>query len=410
MRLRTIAPAAAACIAVAMSAQAQTQAPGAAPAPAPAAAPAAAPAPPTLNGPAMTGPLALNPNPYKFDAGPLGPIYGTGILSGLGLEQSNPTVSDRTGSFDISNGQVVVQKIDGLVQFLVEAGIYSVPSLGAPYIRATNFNSDTFGPLPVAFLKLAPNDSISVLGGKLPTLIGAEYTFTVENMNIERGLLWGQEPAVSRGVQGNYTVGPLALSVSFNDGFYSDRFNWLVGSAAYTIDSANTLTVVGGGNVGRSTPCGAGTCQIATPTAQNNSDILNVIYTYSNAPWTITPYFQYTHVPKNVSLGFNSDGSTYGGAVLASYAFNDNFSLAGRVEIIGSSGSAASGAPNLLGYGQGSSAFSFTVTPTFQIDRYFIRADASIVDASSIVPGDAFGKSGTAATQARLVVETGLLF
>jgi len=31
------------------------------------------------------------------------------------------------------------------------------------------------------------------MAAKLPTLIGAEYTFTFENMNIERGLLWNQE-------------------------------------------------------------------------------------------------------------------------------------------------------------------------------------------------------------------------
>ena len=78
---------------------------------------------------------------------------------------------------------------------------------------------DYFTALPVANLKIAPTDTFSIQGGKFPTLIGAEYTFTFENMNIERGLLWNQEPAISRGAQLNYTTGPLAFAFSSNDGF-----------------------------------------------------------------------------------------------------------------------------------------------------------------------------------------------
>lgn len=40
--------------------------------------------------PVMTGPLVANSNPFDIEAGPLGTIYITGILSGLGLRQSNP--------------------------------------------------------------------------------------------------------------------------------------------------------------------------------------------------------------------------------------------------------------------------------------------------------------------------------
>ena len=40
----------------------------------------------------------------------------------------------------------------------------------------------------------------------------------------------------------------------------------------------------------------------ATPLFQNNETIVNLIYTYNSAPWTITPYFQYTHVPTASSI------------------------------------------------------------------------------------------------------------
>ena len=70
-------------------------------------------------------------------------------------------------------------------------------------------------------------------------------------MNVERGLLWNQEPAVSRGLQANYTLGPVAFALSFNDGYYSDVFNWISGSATWTINSSNTLEFAGAGNLGQ---------------------------------------------------------------------------------------------------------------------------------------------------------------
>ncbi|HZB92554.1 MAG TPA: outer membrane beta-barrel protein [Stellaceae bacterium] len=379
------------------------QAAPAAPAPAAPAAPAA-PTSNAMSNPALTGPIAANPNPLKFDGGPLGPVYVTGVLSGLGMAQTNPLSTDKTFHGDVSNGQVIVQNTAGLVQFYAQAGIYSLPSLGTSYVTAKNTNNQFFGPLPEGYVKLAPTDAFSIQAGKLPTLIGAEYTFTFENMNIERGLLWNQEPAISDGVQGNYTVGPLAFSVSLNDGFYSGNYNWLTGSAAWTINSANTLSVVGGGNFGQST-----ISTLATPLPQNNSDIVNVIYTYSSAPWTITPYFQYTNVPKNTSIGITHGAQTYGGALLASYAFTDTFSLAGRAEIIGSSGSTTDGSPSLL-FGPGSEAWSLTLTPTYQKSVFFVRGEASYVGASSTSGGLAFGHSGKDNDQERVLAEVGLVF
>jgi hypothetical protein len=362
----------------------------------------------------MAGPLVANPNPFSFDETPFGKVYLTGAISGLGLFQTNSLPGDHNARGDISNGHAILQTTEGFVQFYAQAGIYSFPTLGAPYVSAQRTTGDTFSPLPVAYVKLAPNDAFNVQVGKLPTLIGAEYGFTFQNMNIERGLLWAQEPIVSRGIQANYASDPLTLAVSLNDGFYSDSYNWLVGSLAYAINKQNTFTIVGGGNFDQTAKnvvsCRAFDCIAKTPIFQNNGQILNVIYSYSNAPWTITPYFQYTHVPSNAFLGVPRDGSTYGGAVLASYAVSDNLSLAGRIEGIGSTGSLANGAPNLLGYGPGSAAWSVTVTPTYQAGVWFARADASWTQASSIAPGFGFGKTGGSRNQGRIVLEAGVIF
>lgn len=357
-----------------------------------------------LGTPAMSGPLAANPNPISFDAGPLGPIYVGGVLSGLGFRQDNHVPGDQEWRADLSNGQIFVQKTSGWFQFYVQAGGYSLPSLGTPYLTSGSTISDTFGAVPVAYLKLAPNDSFSVEAGKLPTLIGAEYTFTFQNMNIERGLLWNQEPAVSRGVQANYSAGPFSLALSWNDGFYSDRLNWIEGSAAYTIDSSNSVSFVGGGNTGHT-----GHSSFATPLAQNNGDILNLIYTWTSGSWSVSPYVQYANVPADASIGTAHSAATAGGAVLASFAWNDDWKIAARVEYISSSGSAAGGAPNLL-YGPDSNAWSFTVTPTYQHGIFFARGEASYVGAGDATAGDVFGPNLDKTSQARLLVEGGVLF
>jgi hypothetical protein len=353
----------------------------------------------------MTGPLAGNSNPYAFDTGSVfGKVYVTGAATALALTQSNPVANDRDSRADIGNGQVFVQNETGPVQFFLQGGTYSIPALGTAHLRADKTADDTYGFIPQGFVKIAPSGAFSVEAGKLPTLFGAEYTFTFENMNIERGLLWGQENAVSRGVQGNYTAGPWALNLSVNDGFYSDRLNWLTGAATYTVNSTDTLEAVAGGSLSRTSYT-----TLATPLAQNNSSIYNLIYTHTNGPWIVTPYLQYTYVPEDVAIGIVHVASTYGAAVLAKYSFDPNLSLAGRAEYISSSGSVANGAPNLL-YGPGSNAWSLTVTPAYQYKEFFGRVDASYVRASGTQAGSVFGSAGTDSSQGRLVLETGILF
>lgn len=393
------------------------------PAPPPAAVPAEPPAAPTspLTAPSYAGPLTQNPDPIHADLAGLGTVYLTGAVSGLGMVQSNPygavfTPSgkllgrDLDNTFDLSNGFAIIQKIDGPVQFYAQVGAYSLPALGVNYHqtqRAGQANSYFFGPLPEAYLKIAPVDNFSVSGGNLPSLIGNEYTFTFQNMNIERGLLWNLEPAISRGVQANLTTGPVAWAVSVNDGFYSSNLSWITGLATWTINPSNTLAFAAGGNFDGNTK----TNSVAAPYVLNNSTVVNLIYTYNAAPFTISPYFQFTDNGHNAAItGATKDAQTWGGAILANYNINDNWNLAGRFEYVASSGSLVDGSANPLGFGPGSSAYSFTVTPTWQSGIYFARLEGSYVNVSDPAPGFAFGKSGNSKDQARFLIEAGILF
>ena len=318
------------------------------------------------------------------------------------MVQNNWIPPDKPSHWDVSNAQIFLQKTTGWWQFYLQGGAYNLPDLGVPFISTDKTLPDFFGPLPVGYLKLVKGN-FSVEVGELPTLIGAEYTFSFENLNIERGLLWNQENAVNRGVQLNGTIKKLSASVSWNDGFYSNRYTWVIGTLSYAFNSANTLAFVGGGNLGQ-TPY----TTVAAP-VQNNSDIYEVLYTYSHGNWYIEPYWQYTDVPTNAKAGVLQGATTDGAALLFNYNFKHGISLAVRPEYISSSGSVANGAVNLL-YGPGSNAFAFTVTPTYQKGGFFIRAEGSVAHARSFTAGDAFGTLGLNATQTRGVIEAGFLF
>lgn len=366
-----------------------------------AAAPATASAPAPLPTPAMTGPIQSLP-PAVFDAGPLGKISATGILSGMGMWQSNHAPGDEPTQAALSNGQVFLQKTDGWLQFYLQAGAYNIPDLGVPFLATDKTLTDFWGPVPVAYLKLAPAKNTSILIGALPTLIGAEYTFTFENMNLERGLLWNQENAVNRGIQLTQVLGKFTASLSWNDGFYSNRYSWLTGSLTYT-NGAHALSFVGGGNLGQTA------YQTTATPVQNNGQIYNIIYTYTKGSWIVQPYVQYSHVPTNRKIGIAKGASTTGGAVLLSHSFKHGFSLAGRWEYIASTGRAADGAVNLM-YGPGSTGTSVTLTPTFQYGGLFFRGDLSWVHVGDYTRGLAFGPGGTNQNQPRAMAEIGFIF
>ncbi|HEY2525610.1 MAG TPA: outer membrane beta-barrel protein, partial [Candidatus Binataceae bacterium] len=348
---------------------------------------------PPLSSPAMAGPLVMA-SPHEINIPKYAPFLSdlpapvanlfdfdvNLVASGIGIFQNRAVVGDFYNRIDVSNAMAIIQKADGVIQYYLQVGGYGIPALGTPYVNLSRAVNDLYGVLPEAYIKIVPTDSFSIEAGNLPTLFGAEYTFTFENMNIERGLLWNQENVINRGLQLNYTYGPLAASVSWNNGFYSHSYTWVDGSLAWTINPQNTLSIVGGGNAGF-----AKSTNFATPLLNNNGQIYNVIYTYNAAPIVITPYFQETNIPYNPDIGVNKSTQTLSGAILASYAITDKLSVAARGEYLGTTGNENSpkgSAANLL-YGVGSDAWSLTLTPTFQWNQFFFRGEVSYVQANS---------------------------
>lgn len=362
----------------------------------------------TLSNPYTNTSLSFDAQPTELTIPGFGPIQIQGVVTGMGMHQTNPVPADNAGMVDVTNAQVIVQKNEGLVRFYLQSGYYSTPSLGSSYQRANIQTIDSFGLVPLASISLAPSDNWLITAGKINSFGGYENTFTFQNLNIDRGLLWNQTSNVSKGFTAYYTNGPIESAITWNDSFYSGQLNWLGASTGYRFDEKNTISISWAGAVKASSQD-----TFITPVAQNNSQITNLIYTYQSDKWLVTPYLQYTYVPSNPNIGIQNSAQTMGAALLTNYRFSGNarggFSIPLRFEYISSAGSGGIGSPNLL-YGVGSSAWSATITPTYQVGKYFIRGELSYVQAINASSGYAFGTAGTSSTQSRIMAEAGIMY
>ncbi|MGH9417712.1 MAG: outer membrane beta-barrel protein [Terriglobales bacterium] len=336
-------------------------------------------------------------------AGPLGSVQAGGVISALGVWQDRPAPGEAGTLADWSNAMVILQKASGPVQFYLQAGAYNIPVVGQSLQSTGDTTRGLFGLLPVVYATFPLGAHCSLDAGVLPTLIGAENTFTFQNVNVLRGLLWNQENDVNRGIQVNAARGRWKGAVSWNDGYYSDRFTWISADVAYTLSATQSLLLTGGGNWSRTAYRTA-----ATP-VQNNSRILDLIYSYSHGPWMVEPYFQFSDVPAAEVAAIAHGAQTWGGALLASRKLPGHFSLAVRAEFIRATGSPPKESVNLL-YGPGSGAWSWTVTPGWQPQHFFVRGDLSLVNAIRPAAGDAFGRAGNDRNQFRAALETGFAF
>src|ERR1017187_3893009 len=93
----------------------------------------AAPTPPApLSTFVLTGPLQWLP-PATFDAGPLGKLSANGIVTGFSQFQNYSVPGDTSAQATLSNGQIFIQKADGKLQYYIQAGVYTMPTLSVPF-------------------------------------------------------------------------------------------------------------------------------------------------------------------------------------------------------------------------------------------------------------------------------------
>ena len=358
------------------------------------------------------------PPPLKFNAGPLGKLDVQGVASAMVFAQTNPAGTGLNGKnfgAGITNGLISISKPTGLIQFYLTAGVYDFPNLGQPFHSASTALQD-FTALPSAYLTIAPLSNFSVSIGQLPTLIGYTGTLDYNRMNIEGGFPWTIQPSFSRGIQINYSYGPVSASVSWNDGYFSNRYNVISGLLTYTINPENSVSIYADGNTGHT-----GTINdvnslrfskngyVDSSLVYDNSNVYGFYYTYSGSLFTITPELQYMYTPINRAFGTTQSSNDISAMIHADYYLTKNWSIAAGVgyEHATSTGEAAAATGGYFGYGAGSSAFGVMITPTYVDNWYFIRDELSYVHLTNYSSGFS---TGNRPDQFRDILETGFWF
>ncbi len=345
----------------------------------------------------------------------LGPLTIDGVFSAFSLFTSgvNATGSFRTSSgvdtnnlTDISNAFLIVNKQSGTFRYGFAAGAYNIPVVGFSLNKTiqNGANTSLYGALPSVYVEYAPTNSFNVQAGKLATMTGQESTYTYENINIQRGIIWNIEPAVSRGVRGTFTGAKFNAALEVNDGFYSGNRIGFEGQITNTPSTSTTLELVF--MLPNSSAPPNATASIA------NKQLLDPMLTYTTGKWQFSPYLLWVNSPKSSALGYTSDEHAFGAVFMSTYSLSSTWSLPLRVEYGKNGGAPTDTSPNanLLGYGPGSGAWTYTLTPTYRRGVFFARAEASDANVQGFTPGIAFGTSGTQSNQFRSGLEAGLQF
>lgn len=325
----------------------------------------------------------------------------------------------KSAGVEFQNGLIQLQKTDGLVQFTLLAGGNSSWVLGSKP-GGTSVQTFETGPFRAAYITIAPTASFSISAGHLASLEGYESGVDWQNTSMLTTDIFSVENSNSMGVSATYTIGPVAATVTFGDGFDTQVWNFLQASATYTINDSNNLTGYFATNLGHTGPnahiYGSATTAYTSsfvgsgPLSSSpfvNSTMFGAYYSYTIGNLNVVPEVQYVYAKQNSQVGLTKFSSNFAAAVFASYQFGKSpFSLGGWVQYFTSNG------PDNWFLNPRAQGFGVSIAPTWQKDHLFVRGDIGWLHLTSLgSPGSAgYGTSATGRDQADFLLEAGVLF
>jgi Putative beta-barrel porin-2, OmpL-like. bbp2 len=387
---------------------------------------------------ALNGPTAI-----QIDGGPLGPLEVSGGLDGYGYFQSGADIGGNVGAtnslgtnrsygFNVGSALIDLQKTSGVVQFNVEVGSTGGTTTLGARVTQTSINTYSTGPLYQGYVTIAPKGSpVTISAGQFASLEGYEGAIDWNNPVQLTTALFNVENLNSRGVQLNFTKGPIDATVMYGDGYDTGVFNFLQALFTYTINSSNTLNVYYGGNLGQtglnaktygSALCGYGDADCGatvglTGPQFDNSQLIGAYYSYTNGNLNLVPEVQYQVAKADAKLGIDKETSNFGAALFSTYTFGKSpYSLAGWVEYFDSHGSSSDqiNTSDTWFLGPDAEAIGFAVAPTWQYKDLFARANAGYIYLLNNKGGNGdtygYGASGAGRSEFTGTLEAGILF
>ncbi len=361
------------------------------------------------------------PPEIQIDGGPLGPLEISGGMAGYFMYASG--TSDKSASPGSFNGSqavsanfnsllLEVQKNTGIFQYTLEVGPYNgTPTLGGPPEKAV---ADYFrtGPVYFGYVTIAPpNSPFTISVGQVPGLAGYEAGPSWQNANIFTTNIWYVENSSSIGVSGNYTKGPVNLTVTYGDGWDTRVFNFLQAVGTYSFNSNNALSLFYAGNLGRTGTYASTYNQSMVGYGNNfiNSQLFGGFYNFTRGNLNLVPEVQYVYAKVDHRAGINQFTSDFGAAVITDYTFGSSpYSLGGMAEYFTSNGSNTWFiAPHAEGVG-------LELTPTWQHKNLYVRASGGYIHMlNGSYAGDGttggYGNAGHGKDTFELALEAGFL-
>ena len=212
---------------------------------------------------------------------------------------------------------------------------------------------EAYAEAKVSFLKIT--------AGRFATNIGGELPFTWQNVNIQRGLVWAGEPVWYDGVRVSADIGQFSVYAGVNDRDTDDGKMAAEGGISVSLPFATSVSL-----------------NVLIPDKKDSWNTRTYNLTITNGYFKILPltlYVDYLNTPKNSENKLKSDADSIGVALLGEFKATNNISVGGRVEYVNNDGDGDN-----YGIGTGNNAWTFTITPKYQINKYLsIRVEASYV-------------------------------
>ncbi|NPA40566.1 MAG: porin [Thermodesulfobacteria bacterium] len=328
----------------------------------------------------------------------------SGAVSAYAIYTSS--TSAKKTNYDVSSALVTVSEksIANLpVSYTVTAGAYAMPVVAVDF-TSTADTTKVLTPLPIAYLEYAsPSIPVTIDVGRMPTLIGYESAFTYQNDYVDRGLVWNMQPILHDGIRITYSgIKNITIKFGINDGYYS--------ASVDTFDGKRVISPAIEGSISGSPLKDVSISfnfLIPTKSARPNETAdpankqeYNLVGSYSFGKLTVGWDALYVYAPKDTKAMVSKASSAYGIALHGEYAVNEELKLAGRIEYVNDD----SGGVDLVGIGNGNSAFTITFSPCFTKGSYFLKGDLAYVKADNDFTSD------NKDSLTRVAIEAGISF